>query len=41
VPLEHLHFSQQRAIFEVALKEFGKDLGLRVHLEPRGVGEEA
>ena len=41
VPLEHFHFSQRRAIFEIGWKEFGRDLELRVHLEPEGVGEEA
>jgi hypothetical protein len=41
VLLEHFHFSQRRAIFEIGWKEFGRDLELRVHLEPEGVGEEA
>ena len=41
VPLEHFHFSQGRSIFEIGWKEFGRDLELRVHLEPEGVGEEA
>jgi hypothetical protein len=34
VPLEHFHFSQLRQIFEIGWKEFGKDLELRVHIEP-------
>ena len=34
VPLEHLHFSQGRAVFEIGWKEFGRDLELRVHIEP-------
>ena len=34
VPLEHFHFSQRRAIFEIGWKEFGRDLELRVHIEP-------
>ena len=34
VPLEHIHFSQRRAVFEIGWKEFGQDLELRVHLEP-------
>ena len=40
VPLEHFHFSQRRAIFEIGWKEFSRDLELRVHLEPEGVNEE-
>ncbi len=41
VPLEHFHFSQRRAVFEIGWKEFGQDLELRVHLEPEGTGEGA
>jgi hypothetical protein len=37
VPLEHFHFSQQRAVFEIGWKEFGKDLEIKAHLEPQGV----
>lgn len=37
VPLEHFHFSQQRAVFEIGWKEFGKDLEIKVHLGPQGV----
>ena len=39
VPLENLHFSQRRAVFEIGWKEFGQDLELRVHIEPEGSGE--
>jgi hypothetical protein len=41
VPLEHLHFSQRRAVFEIGWREFEADLELRVHLEPEGAGEGA
>lgn len=34
LPLEHLHFSQRRQIFEIAWKEDGHDLELRVHIVP-------
>jgi hypothetical protein len=37
VPLEYLHFSQRRQIFEIGWKEFGKDLELQVHIEPEEV----
>jgi hypothetical protein len=40
VPLEHFHFSQRRAIFEIGWKEFGQDMELRVHIEPQEVDEE-
>jgi hypothetical protein len=40
VPLEHLHFSQRRAVFEIGWREFGQDLELRVHIEPEEVDEE-
>jgi hypothetical protein len=40
VPLEHFHFSQREAIFEIGWKEFGQDLELRVHIEPEDVSEE-
>ena len=36
VPLEHFHFSRRRAVFEIGWKEFGRDLELRVHLQPEG-----
>ncbi len=39
VPLENLHFSQRRAVFEIGWKEFGQDLELRVHIEPEESGE--
>jgi hypothetical protein len=39
VPLEHFHFSQRIAVFEIGWKEFGHDLELRVHLEPEEVDE--
>jgi len=35
VPLKDFHFSQRRAIFEIGWKEFGQDLALRVHIEPK------
>jgi hypothetical protein len=34
VPLEHLHFSQERQIFEIGWKEGDEYLELRVHIEP-------
>jgi hypothetical protein len=34
IPLEHLHFSQRRRIFEIGWKEGGHDLELRVHIAP-------
>ena len=34
VPLEHLHFSQRRQIFEIGWKEDGQDMELRVHIVP-------
>jgi hypothetical protein len=37
VPLEYLHFSQLRQIFEIGWKEFGKELELQVHIEPEEV----
>ncbi|MFI5458177.1 MAG: hypothetical protein ACHRXM_22305 [Isosphaerales bacterium] len=40
VPLEHFHFSQLRAIFEIGWKESGQDLELRIHIEPEEVDEE-
>ena len=39
MPLEHFHFSQRRAVFEIGWKEFGRDLELRVHLQPEVVDE--
>ncbi len=35
VSLEHFHFSQHRAIFEIGWKEFDQDVELRVHIEPQ------
>jgi hypothetical protein len=35
VPLEHFHFSQWQAIFEIGWKEFGHEVELRIHIEPR------
>lgn len=35
VSLEHFHFSQRRAIFEIGWQEFGQDVELRVHVEPQ------
>ena len=37
MPLEHLHFSQRRQIFEIGWKENGLDLELRVHIVPMEV----
>ena len=34
IPLEHLHFSQRRQIFEIGWKEGAHDLELRVHIVP-------
>ena len=34
LPLEHLHFSQRRQIFEIVWKEDGHDLELKVHIVP-------
>ena len=39
VPLEHFHYSQMRAVFEIGWKEFGKDLEIKVHLVPREVDQ--
>lgn len=39
VPLESFHFSQRRSIFEIAWKEGGHALVLRVHLVPAEVDE--
>ncbi len=41
VSLESFHFSQRQAVFEIAWKEFGQDLELRVHIEPQEADEEA
>jgi hypothetical protein len=40
VPLENLHFSQMRAIFEIGWKEFGQYLELRIHQVPEEADEE-
>jgi hypothetical protein len=37
VTLENFHFSQRRTVFEISWKEFGQDLELRVHIEPKEV----
>jgi len=34
MPLEHLHFSQRRQIFEIGWKEGAHDLELRGHIVP-------
>ena len=39
VRMEHFHYSQVRAIFEIGWKEFGQDLELRVHLRPEEADE--
>lgn len=41
VPLEHFHFSQRRAIFEIGWKKFGRDLKLRVHIKSNEADEES
>jgi hypothetical protein len=41
VTLENFHFSQRRAVFEISWIEFGQDLELRVHIEPKEVDEES
>ena len=40
VSLEHFHFSQRRAIFEIGWMENGKHLELRLHVEPMDVAED-
>jgi hypothetical protein len=40
VTLENFHFSQRRAVFEIGWKEFGQDLELRVHIEPKELNEQ-
>ena len=40
VPLDHLHFSQRRGVFEIGWNEDGRDLELRVHIHPQGIGDE-
>ena len=40
IPVEHLHFSQRRQIFEIGWKEKGRDMELRVHIEPVEVNRE-
>ncbi len=39
ITFENFHFSQMRAIFEIAWKEFGLDLELRIHLVPEEADE--
>ena len=39
VPLEHLHFSQRREIFEIGWREMGQNLELRVHLVPQEIDD--
>lgn len=39
VALKHFHFSQQRALFEIGWTESGRDLELRIHIEPEEVAE--
>jgi hypothetical protein len=41
VPLERFHFSQRRAIFEIGWKECGRDLELRLHIEPEQADEDS
>ncbi len=40
IPVEHLHFSQRRQVFEIGWKEKGQDMELRVHIEPVEVNRE-
>ena len=40
IPVEHLHFSQRRQIFEIRWEENGRDVELRVHIEPVEVSRE-
>ena len=40
VSLEHFHFSQRRAIFEIGWTENDKHLELRLHIEPMDVPED-
>jgi hypothetical protein len=40
VSLEHFHFSQRRAIFEIGWSENGQQLELRLHIEPLEVAED-
>ncbi len=40
VPLEHLHFSQRRQIFEIGWTEEGQNLELRVHIVPVETNDE-
>ena len=35
VSLDHFHFSQRQAMFEIGWKEFGHEVELRVHIEPQ------
>ena len=37
VPLEQLHFSQLRQLFEISWKEGGRDMELRLHIVPKEV----
>ena len=40
IPLEHLHFSQRRSIFEIGWEEDGQRLELRVHIVPVEVADD-
>ena len=40
LPLERLHFSQRRDVFEIAWKEDGEDLELWIHIAPEEVDED-
>lgn len=40
LPLEHFHFSQRRAVFEIGWKENGQMLELRVHIVPVDVADD-
>jgi hypothetical protein len=40
IPLQHLHFSQRRAVFEIGWREDGLNLALKVHIEPLAMGPE-
>jgi hypothetical protein len=40
IPVEHFHFSQQHALFEIGWSEGGNNLELRIHILPRESGQD-
>jgi hypothetical protein len=40
LPLQHLHFSHRRAVFEIGWREDGLNLLLKLHVEPLAMGVE-